>query len=447
MIAPATDETSPVLSSVVRCCLLGLGFSLLVACSVSETTVENCFSSSVTQLPEGLHGLSGLSSIKSGRSIYLWTTDEPSEDSISQASSVHLLRFREVEGEGTIEHLSEIELNTNAHFAEPGLVPLLVDESTIYFTLPDVDSGSELWSWPVDGSDIPRRLFDFFPGARGSNIEWMHKVGDRYFLSAESERSNGYEMHVWSGDPNVLPVLVKDLFNGTLGSRPDLPLVAGDHLWFTAWTASSGREWWRYPVDGSSEPMMILELNPGSGSTLNDLSGLPVSSAVHRGRIYFGARDADMTERRLWSVDPDDLATLAEFSGTTASGSVLRDPNQFISTNEGLYFVAGVDRLMRLTLNDEVEDLVQILGASDASSMIKVGETFYYHDRVISTGFLAGSSNAIEAFTLGDDRGRDAVRYPGLSGYEGGGLHELSGKLTVVEEDGVRLIERRDQCR
>lgn len=429
-------------------CWLGVGIGIMTACSsVTEPTVEDCYTGSITPYSDEQGGLSGIASIRLDDSVILWTMQNTNDQSFSQSSVIRMLRFSNNEGQGLIEPVAEFTTQVDNNLIGSKLVePLIVDENNVYFTVTSEQFGSELWSWKNDGSDIPRQLFDLYPGRIGSNIEWMIKIDNRFFLSARSDEISGVELHSWNGDPDVLPVLVKKLGNGAFGSGPESPLSVGNDLWFTAFT-EKGTEWWSYPIDGSRDPEIIFELDPSEESSLISIVGIPNEGILHRGLVYFAAKEsaADednvQNEHLLWTVDPSDTENPVLIDGTTEDGFALRDPNQFISTPEGLYFRAANDRLMLLKLDGELNTLAYI---GNASELIKVGQTFYYNDKVASV--LVPPSNSINGFMLGDYRARDAVSYPANSGYIGGGLYDLNGKLTIVEEEGVRLVERKAQC-
>ena len=116
---------------------------------------------------------------------------------------------------------------------------------------------SELWEY--DDEDTPRMVYDIYAGFNesGRGGEYDHMAiykGQLYFLASEFDAakgtSSGLELFVYDG--TATPKMAFDLGKTGLGSSPANLVVAGNKLFFTADSNSTGFNLYGY--DGLNPP-------------------------------------------------------------------------------------------------------------------------------------------------------------------------------------------------
>src|SRR5690606_30222545 len=93
--------------------------------------------------------------------------------------------------------------------------------------------------------------------------------------------------------------LVADLNSGVLSSSPKGLVVIGGKLYFSAVTASYGRELYAY--SGSGSPVRLTDLNPGAGDGV--LAASPVSIGYLYTGVYFAGTNSG-NKYQLYKYEP-----------------------------------------------------------------------------------------------------------------------------------------------
>jgi len=251
--------------------------------------------------------------------------------------------------------------------------------------------------------------------------------------------TSGSEVFEWSGSVGEQPVRLMGLGEPNRGSYPILPLVTNDNLFFAATTSDVGREWRRYPLDGSSAPVLVADINLGVESGLNSDDA---EAIVYDGKAYFSASD-DGNSDQLWSMDASSTASPRQVTVSNGDDTLLRKPEQFIGSPEGLYFITNSGNLM--LLEPGREPVLQVRLRSPRY-LVKVGSTFFYNAYFGPSNFPFSSRSSLEAYTLGNSQKREVIKYANPRSYRITGLYNLNDQLFSVEEDGIRSVRSSGEC-
>ena len=172
------------------------------------------------------------------------------------------------------------------------------------------------------------QVADIYSGSSSSNPMGLTSFQGKLYFSAETA-SAGRELRSWNGESIGL---VRDYVAGS-GSGFDESFaemkVFKNRLYFAAQTSSSGnhlnRELRAY--DGTN--FYVADINSGTGSS--DPSGF----SMHQNLLYFAADNGAGSE--LWSTDGSTASLAAEFNVKNNRGS---SPNHITSFNSKIYLQA-----------------------------------------------------------------------------------------------------------
>jgi ELWxxDGT repeat protein len=164
----------------------------------------------------------------------------------------------------------------------------------LYFSADDGENGVDLWV--TNGTTEGTRLaYDFNPSGNGSPENFAEIIPGLGLISA-NDGTTGTE--IW----NLVSVLgitladqLIDLNPGAEGSNPSAFIDNGFSIYFSATTATTGRELFRLDAN-SDAPVLAGEVNPGVGDG-------KVEELLHIGeKLYFRA-DNGTDRLQLWAVD------------------------------------------------------------------------------------------------------------------------------------------------
>jgi ELWxxDGT repeat protein len=251
------------------------------------------------------------------------------------------------------------DINPTINGSEP--TELTVVDNKLYFSADDGTHGRELWmsdgtevgtillrdistsstSAPTQLTAAMGKLFfvqDFntgkalfvSDGTGGGTVaiqeevapQWLKEYNGKLYFSAYTA-THGREL--WSSDGTLLGTqLLKDIDNGAASSTPGALHVAGGKLFFTAQTVADGRELW--VSDGTeSGTSMVLNANPSNLSA-------PITDemAEYNGKLYYSFVDETGTDR-LWMSD-------GTAGGTQRVHADVSRPKQLFVFEGKLYF-------------------------------------------------------------------------------------------------------------
>ncbi len=191
--------------------------------------------------------------------------------------------------------------------------PMMVVDGELFFAANDGTHGDELWK--SDGTAAGTVLVkDIEPGSDGD----LSKYGgftdfDGTLFFAADDGSNGKEL--WKSDGTATgTVMVKDIDTGSDGNTPNdsYPFHMEDvngTLYFSAFTATHGRELWK--SDGTAAGTVLVADSVSGDSGLS-----PHSFTTLDGALVFSGDDG--SGRELWSleidpVEPEETARLTIF--------------------------------------------------------------------------------------------------------------------------------------
>lgn len=246
-------------------------------------------------------------------------------------------------------------------FSEATLVEL---EGTLNFVADDGRHGFELWR--SDGTRSGTRMVrDIGPG--WSVAWWQTPVvaGDHVYFTAERQ-AEGLEL--WRSDGTRKGTeLVHDIRPGPQSSKPEDLTAVGDVLYFTARDREHGRELWR--TDGSHEgTALVADLSPGpTPSVLGDLVAL-------QDTLYFTTWDLSDEFGRpgeLWRTDGTGEGTERVQLGAD-DPAVAEDPDAQRRNWSEFPTVATRDGRLYLTYDDGVHgnEVWMIDGATGDSALV-----------------------------------------------------------------------------
>lgn len=195
-----------------------------------------------------------------------------------------------------------------------------------------------------------------------SGEEALHgaRFGNVYYFSHCPVVDTGCEVYKAINNASVL---VSDVNPGTAGSNPRDFLVCGDYLYFTAGTATVGRELWR--TDGSGANLVR---NIAAG----DANSSPKNMVCNGSKVFFLANDGG--GQKLW-VTQGTVATtlrLTNFDITSLASPLLPQLS-------GVYFApvtAGVPK--DLWFSDGTADGTRVVHDGDVSNSSGIS-SFYRH--------------------------------------------------------------------
>lgn len=240
--------------------------------------------------------------------LELWKSDGTSE-------GTHLLKIINPGGYSDIGYLTEVT-------------------GVLFFSADDGIDGIELWK--SDGTEEGTQLVkDIFPGpeptASGNRPQFLTNVNGTLFFAADD---GVHGMELWKSDgTDAGTTLVKDIFNGPIGSFPQSLFHANGVLYFAANDGSTGHELWR--SDGTENgTFLVKDIHAGLSCSM------PQNFVVTAlGRVIFVASDG-LSGLELWQTD-----------GTSQGTSMIQDiaPGQY-SSNPSLLTLSG--SLLYFSAND-----------------------------------------------------------------------------------------------
>lgn len=255
---------------------------------------------------------------------------------------------------GTFSDTSGTTPVTKPRSSAPGL--FTVAGNTMYFAAIDFNNGAELWK--TDGTAAGTvRVADLNPGtanAFGTGDQMIVINGILYFSAINGQ--NGSELWKLDTTGTTGPVMLKDIRPGSQGNLNEFLAFAeyNGKLYFTADNGTTGKELW--VSDGTAAGTVIVaDLDTGSHTASNQQvpnGSFPLYFTKANGLLYFTAATA-ATGRELWRTD-----------GTTAGthqvtdavyGPVGEDPREITNFKGGIYY-SGADAPGARELRTLVED-------------------------------------------------------------------------------------------
>lgn len=178
-----------------------------------------------------------------------------------------------------------------------GINELTVAGSKLYFSADDGSGkGGELWSSDGISSQIVK---DINPGAYGSIPLFLTNVNGVLYFTAETA---SYGRELWKSNGTAAgTTLVKDIQYGTASSAPVMLTALGSKLIFMPYTPANGREIW--VSNGTNAGTYLLkDIRPGA-----DSSG--ITSFQQAGNyLYFSANDG-VNGLELWKTNGNPSGT------------------------------------------------------------------------------------------------------------------------------------------
>lgn len=235
---------------------------------------------------------------------------------------------------------------------------------------------------------------------------------------------------------SINALLVKDIntqFAASSSSPADFTDVNGT-LFFTAITATAGRELWK--SDGTAAgTVLVKDINPGSGFSF------PSSLTNVNGTLYFAANDGT-SGVELWKSDGTEAGTVQVKDIFAGSGSSL--PSSLASVNGTLYFTAndGVtgEELWRSdgTAGGTVlvKDIFAGASSSSPSSLTDVNGTLFFAANDGMTGIELWKSDGSGAGTV---QVQDINA--GAANSSPSDLTNVNGTLYFSADDGLTGVE------
>ncbi|MEM6343253.1 MAG: ELWxxDGT repeat protein [Bacteroidota bacterium] len=221
----------------------------------------------------------------------------------------------------------------------------------LVFMATDGSNGGE--PWVSDGTDAGTfMLKDIRSGSSSSSIQYWFEYNGMLFFRAY-DTTHGSEL--WKTDATTAGTeLVKDINPGTNGSSLAHFTIANDLLFFVAQDTIGSSELWK--TDGTTNgTAKVKEIYPGtrtSGSYTYVNSAAPSNLFEYEGLLYFAAQDTT-NNYELWSSDGTESGTVKQelAPGGYTSGTNYYNhssyPEQFVSSNGLVFFMAYVDTLGR----------------------------------------------------------------------------------------------------
>ena len=225
---------------------------------------------------------------------------------------------------GVVTMMANINKSGDSHSSS-----LTVVGSTLFFTADNGTNGRELWKTDGVPANTAMVLDINATGSNSSDPSNLTVVGSKLFFTADNG-TNGREL--WTSDGTAKnTAIVKDInTNGTDGSDPSSLTVFGSTVFFTAFNNSSGRELWS--SDGTSaNTKMVMEINTNNS---NADSSDPDSLTVFGSTLYFSAWSAT-SGRELWKTNGTTTALVQDIN-TSGDSS----PDQLTVVGSTLFFRA-----------------------------------------------------------------------------------------------------------
>lgn len=195
-----------------------------------------------------------------------------------------------------------------------------------------VEGTGKLSVWKTDGIVEPTKAYDVeeIP-LIDYESKWVVMGSSVYFPAAQS--SSGKEL--WKASVTEMSLL-KDVFEGTIGSLPSLMCTNGSYIYFSATTSKSGNEVWR--TDGTSDGTSLFY-----DAWFGTKSSKPSEIAIEGKDLLFVAED-NVDNRQWFYVQDNDMAPY--------SRTVARDSRLVSETGEWFG-----DAYLQLSLDNNLYDV------------------------------------------------------------------------------------------
>jgi ELWxxDGT repeat protein len=191
-------------------------------------------------------------------------------------------------------------------------------DSRVFFSAKDDSTWRSLWVW--DESSVSNCLSGL---ARNPDVDEVTALGDTV-LFVRTDNSGDRELWRYTTSSGAKPVTN---INTTASSAPASLTLAGNYVYFSAYTGSS-RGLWR--TDGTTVTSMDAAVGHSCGEDPVDLTPI-----VYGGEdlLYYSARASGV--RRVWLTDGS--------GARTKGAATLRDPGEFCLVGDTVFFVATTD--------------------------------------------------------------------------------------------------------
>ncbi len=238
----------------------------------------------------------------------------------------------------------------------------------LYFNANGGDyTGSDQELYETDGTTEGTKLtYDFNIAAKkaGNPMEFFIFNG-----KLNMDANNGAGTQIWSYDGENDPVKITNERDGGYFT-PYSPMVDGEQVWLKGIASNSKYQLWKLTAD------TITAITDNNSASAYTGKGTPFNG----GFIFAGSDEDKDTE--LWFSDGTAEGTSLLLDIDTASAS---KPEQFITYNDEVYFIASIDSKSQLWVSNATADGTQVVYFSTDTIDVNIDNLTLYDDKLFFT--------------------------------------------------------------